>query len=106
MPSPAASQVPLSLDWVASTAPERVQAGRAGCVRLVGVDASPSLLVADSDDAVGNLPGNRRDVHADAPGVGPMLSNRRLLENKRDGKWRRGELNPRPKVIRRKPLHA
>jgi len=34
-----------------------------------------------------------------------------LLDDPEDGsswlrKWRRGELNPRPKVIRRKPLHA
>jgi len=28
------------------------------------------------------------------------------LKNQRDGEWRRGELNPRPKVIHRKPLHA
>src|SRR5882672_11456385 len=38
-----------SLDRNAFAAPERVQAGRAGCVRLVGVDAFPSLLVVDWD---------------------------------------------------------
>ena len=30
----------------------------------------------------------------------------KYLETQRHGEWRRGELNPRPKVIHRKPLHA
>jgi len=30
----------------------------------------------------------------------------KYLANQRDGEWRRGELNPRPKVIHRKSLHA
>ncbi len=74
-------------------------------------EATPRVATAGAVTTVSETPA-RPETASDPAHFRHVFSGRqtpakqKYLENQRDGKWRRGELNPRPKVIHRKPLHA